>query len=218
MLRRIPAEEKANFSRDKAELYYQEYQQNYVDDSKTVATLAKEIADKNILLVAHGSSVAVYQDKIMNYVKKHNSIVMTVNFTDTLLPIDYVFCGNGRRYAKIDGKTKARVILTSNIKTSDERPYVVNYTSLMSVNPAISNNSGLMAFRLLMELGLKQVAIAGMDGYTTQMDGRQMTVQELDKTGSLDNQTINDLISKELTIINRTMKLEFITPTLYDVR
>lgn len=215
LLRGIPANEKANFSRDKAERFYQEYQQNYVDDSAVLTQLGKEIDGRNILLIANGSSVVQLQNDIQNYIKANNPIVMAVNFAEAQFPIDYVFCGNARRYNKIEGKTTAKLIMTSNVKTSDDKAFVLNYSSLMSVTPAISNNSGLMALRLLMTLGVKHIAVAGMDGYKEQQDGRQLSVQELEKTEVLDNHTINELMSKELSEINKTMRIEFITPTLY---
>ena len=218
LLRSIPDSEKANFSRDKAEKYYQEYQQNYVEDSVALAKLSKEIIGRDILLVAHGNSVIQNKDSIQDYIMNHNAIVMAVNFSEAPFHIDYVFCGNGRRYSKIEGRTDSEVILTSNIKTIDEHAYIINYSSLMSVIPGISNNSGLMALKLLMEIGVKHVAVAGMDGYTVQYESRQMQVQELEKTGSLDYQTINALMSKELSKINKTMELEFITPSLYTIK
>lgn len=217
LLRSIPASEKANFSRDKAERYYQEYQQNYVDDSKAIAELGAEMASRNILLVAHGSSVEQYQNAIHDYIKKNNALVLAVNFADAVFHIDYVFCGNGRRYAKMEGITEPKMVLVSNVKTNDEHARIINYSSLMSVKPGISNNSGLMAFRLLMMLGVKHVAVAGMDGYDANAEGRRWTVQELEKTAALDYHAVNELISKELSEINKTMKIEFITPTLYSI-
>ena len=217
LLRSIPAEEKANFSRDKAERFYQEYQQNYVDDSAVLAELTKEIAGRNVLLVANGGSVAQSQETINEYIYSHQAIVIAVNFAEAQFPINYVFCGNGRRYSKIEGRTDAALILTSNVKTSDNNARVINYASLMSVLPAISNNSGLMALRFLMSLGVKRVAVAGMDGYLGQPEGMKMTVQELEKTEALDNRAINELMSKELSEINKTMEIELITPSLYTI-
>jgi 4-hydroxy 2-oxovalerate aldolase len=53
LLNNIPDCDKASFSKEKAEKYYREYQENYIDDKKTVDSLSEAFGDKDILILAN---------------------------------------------------------------------------------------------------------------------------------------------------------------------
>ncbi len=80
LLRGIPDQDKAKFSKDKAEQYYRQYQENYVDDRLAVTELAKEFAGKNLLILAPGKSLMKYKDEVLSEIKKKDTVVIAVNF------------------------------------------------------------------------------------------------------------------------------------------
>ena len=48
--------------------------------------------------------------------------------------------------------------------------HMVNFASYSSESPEIIDNSGLMALKLLLAIGVKHVYVAGMDGYSGYQD------------------------------------------------
>ena len=71
-----------------------------------------------------------------------------------------------RRYAKIQGKTPAKCIITSNMKDYSKADYIINFSSYASKDIEIIDNSGVMLLKLLIDLGVNHVTIACMDGYS----------------------------------------------------
>lgn len=214
LLKGIPSSDKANFSKDKAEYYYKAYQDNFVDDTQTLETLRNELYGKSILLLAPGKSVMEYEDAIKKEIADNNSIVIALNYTGGKITPDYIFSSNLRRYAKIKGKTEAKCVITSNVKPNDNSEYVVNYSSFVSKEPDIIDNSGLMLIRLLATIGVKNVSIAGMDGYSVYQKGDYVD-ESLEYQFSEGASRRNELISLELEQLEKEIKFTFITPTQY---
>ena len=213
LLNNIPDSDKASFSKEKAEKYYREYQENYIDDKKTVDSLSEAFGDKDILILAPGKSLNDNKDKIAALAA--DKVTVAVNFTGGSFAPDFVFSSNMRRFAKMLGKTDAKTIITSNMKeaTGD---YVVNFSSYSSTKPEIIDNSALMLMKLLMATGVKKVFVAGMDGYSA-VNTTDYFDANLDYDFSSEAELRNELISAEIREIGKHMKVEFVTPTNYDI-
>ena len=153
--------------------------------------------------------------QIDEYVKEKKPIVIALNFAGGNLNPDYIFSSNMRRYAKIQGKTSAKCIITSNMKEYSEADYIVNFSSYASKDIEIIDNSGVMLLKLLIDLGVKHAAIAGMDGYS----GHQ-SVNYYDSNLEYDFSSVadkrNHLIAKELCAISKVIKIQFLTPSIYE--
>lgn len=216
LLQHIPKEDKSRFSKEKAEKYYREYQEKHIDDKDVIYYLSKEFQDKNILVLAPGKSILSYKDIIHEIRADDNSVVIAANFLAEEFRPDYIFSSNMRRYIKIQGKTKAKCIITSNMKESESYDYMVNFSSYSINNPDIIDNSVLMLLKLLMACNVKSVKIAGMDGYLVSDDDVYYN-DELNYDFTKNAKKRNLLISEELRNIKEHMKLMFITPTNYKI-
>lgn len=214
LLTGIPDTEKAKFSKENAERYYREFQENYIDDKENLERLSGEMAGREVLLLAPGSTLNKYKDVIKNFIKEHNPIVIALNFVGTEFHPTYIFSSNMRRYIKIQGKTEVKCITTSNMKDCKKTDYVINFSSYASKEPEILDNSGVMAIKLLIALGIKKTYIAGMDGYSHD-DEMNYYDHKLEYDFSDVEDLRNYLISKEMHEANKVMKLEFLTPTVY---
>lgn len=215
LLSGIPNNDKIQFSKKKAEQYYREYQENFVNDKQTLDILIKEIGTKRVLLLAPGRSLANYETSIKEEAKADDVIVIAVNFCARQFEPDYIFSSNMRRFARIQGNTEAKCVVTSNMKEAEKKDYVVNFASYSLREPEIMDNSGLMALNLLMSLGVKEVIIAGMDGYSSAQDNDYYD-QRLQYTFSEGAQLRNELISQKLSDIRKKMNITFLTPTQYE--
>ena len=120
-----------------------------------------------------------------------------------------------RRFAKMIGKTSAKTIITSNIKEA-EGDYKVNFSSYSSTKPEIIDNSALMLMKLLMAAGVKNVLVAGMDGYSA-VNTTDYFDANVDYDFSAEAELRNELISAEIRDIKKHMNVEFVTPTNYEI-
>lgn len=216
LLSSIPKDKKTKFSKEDAEFFYREYQENYIDDKDTLNELALEIGNNDILVLAPGKSLIEQKCFIQNYIEEEHPIVIALNFTGGGFEPDYIFSSNMRRYARIQGKTSVKCITTSNMKDCKVTDYVVNFSSYASKEPEIIDNSGIMVLKLLIAIGIKKVHIAGMDGYST-----QQSINYYDSNLEYDFSNVtekrNQLISAEMQEISKILKLEFLTSTAYEI-
>ncbi len=213
LLQGISPSDKLVFSKEKAEYYYRQYQEKNIDDSSSVSKLSKELGNKHVVILAPGNSLVKFADKIKEVLQKTDTIAIAANFTANEFNPQYIFSSNMRRFSKIQGKTKAACITTSNMGCVDT-DYIVNFSSYASQYPEIIDNSGIMLLKLLMSIGIKEVYIAGMDGYSN-YEGINYLDQNLEYDFSKESEIRNKLISNELISISKKIKIEFLTPTIY---
>lgn len=214
LLESIPAPDNASFSKEKAEKYYRLYQENFVDDKAALEQLRKAVAGRNVLVLAPGRSLSENNEAVIRYSKEHDCVVFAANFLAREFEPDFIFSSNTRRYSKIEGKTDAKRIVTSNIKDAVNPEFVVNFSSYAVKEPDIIDNSALMLLKLLTALGVKEVTVAGMDGYS-QTDRDVYYARALDFDFSDTALQRNELISAELKEISQHLRLNLITPTAY---
>ena len=214
LLRGITPHDKVYFSKEKAEAYYRQYQENFLDDQETVRRLNGEWQGHDILLIAPGRSLQTYGTEIQRRIEEDRLTVITVNFTGDRFRPDYIFSSNMRRYSKFEGHTDAKCIITSNMKEALEYDYMVNFSSYSSEAPEIIDNSGVMALKLLAAAGVRHIRIAGMDGYSGDYAADYCN-DKVSYDFSKEANVRNTLIRKELSEIGKRMRLEFVTPSLY---
>ena len=215
LLLSISAEDKAVFSKDKAEKYYREYQENFVDDQEAVSQLAEQLKGKKVLVLAPGKTLASRADEIHKIIDEQTAVI-AANFLAEEYHPSYIFSSNMRRFVKIQGHTKAKCIITSNMKEATKTDYSVNFSSYAAKDTEIIDNSELMLLKLLTAAEVKEVMIAGMDGYS-ETDRAVYYDTELDYDFSRDAGKRNHLISEELKTIGQHIKLVFLTPTVYQL-
>lgn len=216
LLRSIPKEKKPLYSKELAEKFYQEYQNRFVEDKEAMERLANLLDNRKVLLLAPGKSIIDNHDAIEKIKEKEDRIVIAVNFNAEDFNKDFVFCGNNRRVESTIVNSKVPCIVTSNVNGTSNCEYIFNYASYTSQYSEITDNSGLMLLRILQQAGVKDVALAGFDGYS---DSQQSDF--INNAVNLKNieekQRINCLISSELAEIAKWMKITFVTPSNYKI-
>lgn len=147
--------------------------------------------------------------------QRDNACVIAANFRANDFMPDYVFCSNMRRFVRMQGKMPVKFIVTSNLRGNVASDLTFNFASYISKEPDIIDNSGLMILKILSAAGVKQVAIAGMDGYTLHRNENYFDWR-MEEDSFADQATRrNQLIAEELRVVGKSMKLNFITPTVY---
>lgn len=217
ILKSIRQEDKLVFDKKCAENYYKEYMENYVDDKETLNILSKTFKGRKVLLLAPGKSLKIHKDRIDNFIRWNNPIVLSVNFCASFYGAKYVFCSNMRRLAKLDISDNIKVIATSNIKSAVGKvDYIVNFSSYRATQEEIIDNAGIMSIRLLVGLGVKEINIAGMDGFSDGEYGSNYFDEKFDLTYKDNNDEKNNFMAKEIADIARLVDVRFITPSIYE--
>lgn len=211
LLQSMPLEDRRNYTKEKAEKYYLEYQKNYIDDKETISRLEKEFGGREVLLLAPGGSIRRQKDEILALIEEKRPIVIALNFMPKGFPVDFIFSGNMRRYCHLEKVEGCRKIITSNMKEAKEYDFMLNYASYISSYPDIVDNAGLMFLRILLHIGCSHVKVAGMDGYEKKMNYFDANLNY--DFGDIDNR--NALIAEELKKIGKGIEVEFLTTTLY---
>lgn len=148
---------------------YFEYMSSYIDDSECISQLSRLLSEKNILILAPGKSVSLENKKIRKYLEEKKPIVISVNYIDNEIQSDYVFMSNPKRHdfwMNDERYVKTRKIFTSNIIKDDKKDFVCSYIDLLKVGWNHLDNATILLLRLLDRFSIKEIGIAGFDGYS----------------------------------------------------
>jgi 4-hydroxy 2-oxovalerate aldolase len=198
---------------------YLSYQKHYIDDNESLKKIKSICGDKEVLVLAPGNSLVKESDTIEEYIELNKPVVISVNFIPDTIKVDFVFVSNIRRFTNFDElytMNKVKIVCTSNITTKcDEDLIIVNYASYLNAEPLIFDNAGLMLLNLLHKTGIKQVILAGFDGFS--LDRKNNYFTEKLKNIADDEQLLemNKSISEKLYKLRQFMYIDFLTETIY---
>lgn len=212
----IPEEKRDLFNKALIESLYSDFQACQIDDSSVIKSLRCRLNNRNILVIASGYQVQLCIKKINNYIVDHSPIVISVNHIPEQISIDILFISNRKRLAKMDLSGNIDVIASSNLcGMLPEISHYINYTNYLGEGGE-SDNAGAMLIRVLKQIGVKHIALAGFDGFamntSVYADSSFVNTQDRDVLARK-NQDISHQIKSALEGIS----FEFITPTRYDV-
>ncbi len=207
------------FSPEHIEELYLKYQNNIIDDSKSYEYLKKKLINKNILILGPGKTLLSQKDKIQEYIERSNPLVISVNCIPNIYKLDYVFVSNSKRYYqlsnKISNNNEFEVITTSNISDSNNN-IKLNYYSLIP-GDKIHDNSMCMLINIMINIGIKEINLAGFDGFTL-----SSTKNYYDNFLEFDGHDLNDKVDKnkyikdKISEFRKKININFITNSIYD--
>jgi 4-hydroxy 2-oxovalerate aldolase len=213
--------EKLTFKKDLIEDKYRSYQNNTVDDSESLDRLKAELSGRNILVLAPGKSVESSKTLIADYISREKPVIISINFVSDDFTPNYVFMGNAKRYSQFFNKIYAgnagtKVICTSNISESNKKiDYKFNFVSLINENALIRDNPFLMLVKILTRIGIRNISIAGLDGYT-QDNADNYFGEYIQFLYCADNVLLrNEQIKNQIKLAKESIGMNFITPSLY---
>ncbi len=197
------------------EKLYEDFQNRQIDDSKLTDELKGKLAGRNILILAPGSSITKNRSDVEKYISEKDAVVISANFIPDGYECDYAFFSNAMRYSSIeesDKKVKEKILITSNLMDECDISDVINYSELSVDDKGKYDNCVIMLMRLMIRLGIKSVAIAGFDGYSTDSGNYVSNYMASQYTkGPEVNQKNREYIQE----IRKRIDIEFVTPSLY---
>ncbi len=221
ILSRIEGEKKLLYDKELIDKLYIEYQRNECDDTQALAELKHLLAGRTVLALGPGRSIGEESGKIKEYIEKNSPVVIPINYIPNGFAqyIDYLFIANTKRYSQaatsLTQMPKLSIIATSNVtKTQGRFDYVLNYSKLIDLDTDIPDNSLVMLLRMLRCVEVKEVALAGFDGYSEHEMNYYNTNMEYsfakEKALYLNNYVMSVLRSQDIPAVH------FVTASKYE--
>lgn len=130
-----------------------------------LSDIKDELQGKTVLIIGPGRSVEDEKEKVIAFARSKDIISISVNFDYSYYDTNYIFLSNLRRFRELDRKKRVKTIVTSNIPV-DGVYLKVRYTELLNNIESIRDNAGMMLIKYLIKMGVKEVVLAGIDGYS----------------------------------------------------
>lgn len=207
---RIDYDKRVNYDKNHIEDLYLSYMKKGEVNAGRLCALKQLLIDKKVLLIAPGRSSEEEKDKILSLINEPNVVSISVNF-DYKGKTDFIFVSNIRRFKALDCTLHDKVVATSNINVND--CFVkVNYAELINDVDRVYDNAGLMLIKLLIKLNIKEVTLAGFDGYSYGSEQNYgETMMELAYKKS-DLEALNKGMGCVLEDYSKYIKITFFTP------
>ncbi len=225
LLNRLGASNRKRYDYDLLEKTYLEYLSTICDDEDAVSLLRKHFAGKDILILLPGHSIVTYKQKIEDYCKEKNPVVVSVNLISRDYAINYAYFSNKNRYQYWRSATHFgdyKKIVTSNVTTEkEENQIVIDFTRLVKCGWEQLDNSGILLLRLLDLLDVAGIAIAGFDGYSHNNYSQNYVQKAMEKTRNTlnaeeANKDIMSMLEDYMNTRNLDCPVSFLTPSLFE--
>ena len=222
----LSVEERRKYDYDVLEQKYIENQSRFVDDSETVEKLRSLISGRKVLLIAPGKSSLDQFDMINEFIDSNSPVVIGVNSINKIYDPDYIFVSNSVRYdyarttyPKTFENTK-RIILSNIHTVPDDNEYVINYNLVIQRGWDHYDNAVILALRLLSRLSVKDVYIAGFDGFKEDYDDSYAdrslpNLNPENKWVELNNE-IRSMFKELSDSLKGRMNISFLTSSIYE--
>ncbi len=215
LLGRIAEEKKISFDREYAKRLYYSFIEKKVDDTAEIAKLTENYSGKTVLLVAPGKSICQQEDKILQYIATERPDVIAVNHIWNKAE-DVIFCTKSSSYdASFNAKKK--IIATSNIDISEyDNQIIVNYSNYNRFDTYETDISGIILINLLLKIGVKEVVLAGFDGFSVDINNNYYDKLLQRPVNSAAMFERNVLLSRYLTSVKEKITITFLTESIYE--
>lgn len=200
-----------SFDRAYAEDIYRAYMESKGDSKKEpVGRLRQIIEGKTVLLVAPGRSSMDEAAHVEEFAAFDNVVSISVNHDYACGEMDYIFLSNLRRYGDLAPEKRAKCIVTSNIPPESSLASV-DYASLLNSVDGVEDNAGLMAAKLVSDLGASEIVLAGFDGYAPDMMENYANSEMALAMSRPVIEKMNKGMTRVLSDLNKTTPVRFLT-------
>lgn len=170
LLGMIAEEKKISFDRNYAEELYRKYNESKsVDDTENVKELRSILANKKVVLIAPGKSIGTAREQIAKLISAPDTVSIGLNLVSEY-DVDYVLTTRAEVYkdAVVSGQN---VITTSAVsKGGRGNVKVLDYKKWINIDEQTHDSSSVIAMNLLKSCGVKEVLLAGFDGFSVDIN------------------------------------------------
>lgn len=222
ILSMIDENKRQTYDYDNIEELYIKYNSNKQGDVETRELLHKTIKDRIVLIVAPGRTLREKANDLAEFVQREMPVVISVNFDCEIGNEKYIFFANKKRYKEYSvSGGKQNIIISSNVNRKDGTELMVDYGALVEKGGKNFDNATIMLLRLLKDMEMKSVYLAGFDGFETQKENFASNQLEFSR-GYKDTRKLNLEISIMFSKIREEynkygIKINFLTDSAYDI-
>ena len=220
LLGKLQGEKKLLYDKDYMEKLYLEFQDKEINDSEQVEALSEVLKGRTILVTGPGTTIKTESENISEFVRRSDPLIISINFASRTFMPDYIFLTNSKRYIQVStllSKESIPVIATSNV-TATYKPfeYVVNISELLDRDSEYADNSLMMLLKVLMRCGVKEVNLAGFDGYSG-TDANYLDEGKEYDFAKKKADYLNTYMSGFFRAHKDDIKINFLTTTRYEI-
>lgn len=196
-------------------MYEQSLEKEY-DDCKSYGILEEILNNKEILLIGPGRSINKEKESIKDVQENDKLITILINHYTKDIKANYVFFSNNNRYELYKKCIQDKnLIITSNINTENSKVIIFDYKKSIIDRGKPTDNSLLMFLNIIKKLNIKQIYLAGFDGF-----GVDLELNHYDNKlyNSIEKNKVNELNSsmkENLNYFSNFLKIKFITNSKY---
>lgn len=221
ILDRLEEDKKLLYDPHYIEELYLAYQKQACDDSQDKAKLCSLVQGRTVLLLAPGNNVIEQKERVDKIVAQKNPFIIAVNFFPQQYDVDGVFMSNAKRYVQLTSAINeggaVLTMATSNItKAKGKFDLLFNYGSLLDEEAMLADNPMIMLIRLLDQVGVKDIYLAGFDGYSKAEKADYVNpnmAYTFSKSKALE---INEDVIKGLAKYAKPSQMQFVTDSYYN--
>ena len=223
ILKSLDKRERGLFNKDYIANVYKDYMGYHIDDTDALNRIKEKITGRKLILLAPGKSLNSLEEEIKSLIKNNGYYAISVNFIPEKIDVDMMFISNMRRFKSIaDLKTKVSnkmiVVATSNITTNNADNLInVDYTSYTNEEDVIYDNAGLMCINLLNKIEIKEILLAGFDGFSKNIKDNYLKSNMYVDVQEEQLQAMNIAITSKLRQLSKQINIKFLQSSLYDV-
>jgi 4-hydroxy 2-oxovalerate aldolase len=205
---------KIYFDRMYIENLYCAYMDQGTQTEPALSNLSQRILSKQVLIIAAGKTSVANKNEIKSFADSDDVFTISINHDYPFLETDIIFASNLRRFRELPADKTSKCIVTSNIRNN--KVYLtVRYSLLTNPINAVCDNAGLMLIKLLINLGIQKVTLAGIDGYSYNPHENyatdNMAFYDIGTTAFKEK---NEGLGQMLKEYSKEISIEFLTPSI----
>ena len=206
----MDSEKSVEFDKEYIEELYIQYLASGKEQVIHQDELKQFLKGKRVLLIAPGKSSSEERVKIDEYDSETIRISVNFDYPNS----KYIFLSNLRRFRELNPKLYSKCIVTSNIQ-SNQVYLQTKYSELLNNVEMVRDNAGLMAIQFLMNQEVKEIILAGFDGYSHDAKENYAVKSMEFITKSVVMDAMNEGLSIMLRRFEKNIKLTFLTTPRY---
>lgn len=207
-------EKKNNFDKKYIEELYVRYMAKDKIYEEHLSELKKMLSGKKVLIIAPGKSVEDEKEKVVACASLDDVVSIGINFDYQYCDTDFIFLSNLRRFRELSKAKRNKTIVTSNIP-GDGVFLQTNYACLLNNIEAVRDNAGMMLIKYLIEMGVQEVVLTGIDGYShdTSQNYAEQQMTMITKRAILDAMNVG--MRSMLNEYAKQINIEFLTESRF---
>lgn len=201
------------------ESLYQKFQNHKINDEQLIERLKGALTGAKVLILAPGYSIVSEKENIREFIEKEKPVVFAANFAPEEYRKDYIFCSNAVRYEALketlkERQDKTELLITSNLLDfCDTSENVLNFAELSFDELGNCENCVIMLVKLLIRLEVKEVVMAGFDGYKEES---RNYVDSYLPSQHTKGQEENIKLRKYLAELKKKIPITFLADSIYE--